>query len=63
MSLSAVTTVDSIQTALDGAVCMPGTIADIQVKFTDKVFARGFILCGSIQFPMQFTHQATPRIL
>ena len=40
-SLSAVTTVDSVQTALDGGVYLPGTVVDIQVKFTDEVFVSG----------------------
>ena len=41
MSLSAVTTVDLIQTALDSGVYLPGTVVDIQVKFTDEVLVSG----------------------
>ena len=40
-SLSAVTTVDSVQTALDGGVYMPGTVIDIKVRFTDEIFVTG----------------------
>ena len=40
-SPSAATTVDSIQTALDEGVYLPGTVVDIQVKFTDEVLVSG----------------------
>ena len=41
MSLSAVTTVDSVQTALDSGVDLHWTVADFQVKFIDEVFVSG----------------------
>ena len=40
-SLSAMITVDLIQTASHGGVYLPGTVVDVQVKFTDEVLVLG----------------------